>query len=85
MNLKAEVMMFTTSFLPPPSLTKSGFERDVVLSFFSLQNVSPSSTNTRFFCVCVSVCVCVCSVFSLSLFFFFFSLSSSFSAGLLFE
>lgn len=52
--------MFTTSFLlPPPSLSKSGFERDVVLSFFSLQNVSPSSTTSRFF-VCVSVCARVC-------------------------
>lgn len=39
--------------------------------FFSLQNVSPSSTNTRFFCVWVCVCASVCSAFSLSLFFFF--------------
>lgn len=63
--------MFTTSFLPPPFPYQVWIWKRCCAEFFSLQNVSPSSTNTRFFCVCVSVCVCVCSVFSLSLFFFF--------------
>lgn len=63
--------MFTTSFLlPPPSLSKSGFERDVVLSFF-LCKMSPLHLPLPdFLCVWVCVSACVCSAFSLSLFFF---------------
>lgn len=41
--------------------------------FFSLQNVSPSSTNTRFF-VCECVCARVCVALFLYHSFFFFSL-----------
>lgn len=65
--------MFTTSFLSPPSsLSKSGFERDVVLSFFFLCKMSPLHLPIPdFFCMWVCARTSVCSAFSLSLFFFF--------------
>lgn len=63
MNLKAEVMMFTTSFFFFP-LSKSGFERDVVLSFL-LCKMSPLHLPIPDFFVYVCVLL-----FSITLFFF---------------
>lgn len=72
MNLKAEVMMFTTSFPLPPSFPFPSLDlKEMLCWVFFFAKCLPFIYQYQIF-LCVSVCACACvqRFFSITLFFF---------------